>query len=134
MTLIRDNSFMKSFWPEFRICFGEEGEGIAFAKRTTARPIATFILSLKDGDFEEDSPNYLGKMKSNALGDVLNVFGPGLNPSNAKEKGVEPRQLLASVIFDAAVLGNSGKPREFQVMAKQEGTDYWRDFDGDEDE
>jgi len=30
-------------------------------------------------------------MKSNVLGDVINIFGTGLSPSNAKERGVAPR-------------------------------------------
>lgn len=72
-------------------------------------------------------------MKSNALGDILNVFGPGLNPSNAKEKGVPPRQLLATIVFDSTLFGNSGNPRSFKVYAKQEQYDYYKDFDGDDD-
>ena len=42
--------------------------------------------------------------------------------------------MLASVVFGTAVSSNSGRPREFSVLAKQEGTDYFKDFDGDEDE
>ncbi len=33
----------------------------------------------------------MGKMKSNLLGDVLNVFGSGLSPSNAKDANKTPR-------------------------------------------
>ena len=54
------------------------------AKKTASKPSSTFIVSSKKGDYEEDSPHYLGKMKSNVIGDTLNIFGPGLSPSNAK--------------------------------------------------
>ena len=34
---------------------------------------------------------FIQKMKSNMMGDVLNIYGPGLNPSNAKDKHQMPR-------------------------------------------
>lgn len=61
------------------------------AKKTSTKPTSTFIITCRKGDFDEKSAYYLGKMKSNVLGDVLNVFGPGLNPSNAKEQNQIPR-------------------------------------------
>ena len=54
------------------------------AKKTSSKPSSTFIMSINKSNFDENSPYYLGKMKSNVLGDVLNIFGPGLNPSNAR--------------------------------------------------
>jgi hypothetical protein len=55
-----------------------------FAKKTSSRPYSTFIISSAEGMFEENSNFYQGKVKSTGMGDVLNVFGKGLNPSNAK--------------------------------------------------
>jgi hypothetical protein len=84
MVLARDNSGFNTFWPEFYLKFPKDQHSVISAKRTTARPISTFILSMSDKDFEETSDNYLGKIKSNALGDILYVYGPGYNPTNAK--------------------------------------------------
>jgi hypothetical protein len=84
MELRRDNSGFNTFWPEFKLAFKGEEMGILHAKRTTARPISTFIISLSKTDFEESSDNFMGKMKSNVMGDVLNIFGAGLSPKNAK--------------------------------------------------
>lgn len=61
------------------------------AKKTASKPSSTFILSTHKQDFEESSPYYLGKIKSNLLGDTLNIYGAGLNPSNSKDKGEPPR-------------------------------------------
>jgi hypothetical protein len=33
----------------------------------------------------------MGKMKSNIAGNVYNIFGPGMNPSNAKANSIPPR-------------------------------------------
>jgi tubby and related proteins len=90
MEIIRDKGGF-NFWPEFHLYFSEDSHYLMSAKKTSSRPTSTFIISRSRTNFEEEGPQYLGKMKSNVLGDVLNVFGPGLNPSNAKEKGVAPR-------------------------------------------
>ena len=90
MDLTRDNSgFSNTFWPEFHLMVGERY--IMSAKKTNSRPTSTFIISSKPEIFEEDSPAYLGKMKSNVMGETLNVFGRGLNPSEAQKKGATPR-------------------------------------------
>lgn len=91
MELIRDKSGLNTFWPEFHVHFAQNSHYLMSAKKTASKPSSTFILSNSKEDFEEDSEHYLGKMKSNVLGDVLNIFGPGLNPSNAKEKNKIPR-------------------------------------------
>lgn len=61
------------------------------AKKTSSKPASTFVMSCNKGNFEENSPYYIGKMKSNVLGDVLNIFGPGYNPTNARDKNQVPR-------------------------------------------
>ena len=56
-------------------------------------------------------------MKSNILGNVLNIFGAGLNPSNAKEKNMAPRELIASIHYITDIFRD--KPKEFQVFVKK---------------
>lgn len=56
-------------------------------------------------------------MKSNILGNVLNIFGTGLNPSNAKEKNMAPRELIASIHYITDIF--RGKPKEFEVFVKK---------------
>jgi len=48
-------------------------------------------------------------MKSNIFGNVLNIFGKGLNPINAKEKSLTPRELIASIHYITDIFG--GKPK-----------------------
>lgn len=84
MEIIRDKDGFNTFWPEFHLHFAEDSHYVMSAKKTASRPTSTFILSRNRTNFEEQGPQYLGKMKSNVLGDVLNIFGPGLNPTNAK--------------------------------------------------
>lgn len=128
MELRRDNSGFNTFWPEFKLAFRGEQMGVLLAKRTTARPVSTFIVSLS-ADFEETSDNYMGKMKSNVMGDVLNVFSAGPSPKLAKEKGVSPRELLATIVYQTNMF-QSGKPREFFVYVKKRQYGYYKDFRG----
>jgi hypothetical protein len=44
----------------------------------------TFIISHSEYDFKENGQSYIGKMKQNFSGSLMNVFGEGLNPKNAK--------------------------------------------------
>lgn len=84
MEIIRDKGGFNTFWPEFHLHFSEDSRHVMSAKKTSSRPTSTFVISKSKDDFSEEGPFYLGKMKSNVLGDVLNIFGHGLNPSNAK--------------------------------------------------
>ena len=49
-------------------------------------------------------------MKSNVLGDILNIFGPGFNPSNARDKNQVPRELVATIAYESHLF-QMGKPR-----------------------
>lgn len=71
--------------------FCQNNHYLMSAKKTSSKPMSTFIMSSSKDSFEESSSSYLGKMKSNVIGDMLNIYGPGLNPSNAKEKKEVPR-------------------------------------------
>ena len=86
MEIVRDKGGFNTFWPEFHLHFSDDSHYVMSSKKTSSRPTSTFIISRSRDHFEEDSPFYLGKMKSNVLGDVLNIFGPGVEPSEAKQK------------------------------------------------
>jgi len=90
MVIKRESSGTNMFWPEYELKFHNE-PAFCFAKRTTARPIATYLISLSANEFDESKSSYIGKIKTNIIGNILYVFGPGLNPKNAEVKGVNPR-------------------------------------------
>ena len=55
-------------------------------------------------------------LKSNFLGDIINLYGPGLSPSDAKESSKIPRELLATIVYAKLSMN---KPREFDVYIKK---------------
>ena len=91
------------------------------AKMISSKPRSTFIISSDKHDFDENSKNYLGKIKSNLLGNTLNIFGKGRSPSHAKSKNEAPRQLLATIIFN---LFPMRQPRSFTIYMKKPEYNY----------
>lgn len=61
------------------------------AKLTSSNTTTTFIVSKDKNDFAENGPNYLGKVKTNFMRNIVNVYGPGYNPTDVKEKKLPPR-------------------------------------------
>lgn len=68
-------------------------------------------------------------MKFNFSGTEINIFGEGLNPKNAKEKVILPRQLLATVIYEQSIM-KEAKPRDFKVFMKKHEVNYYTDLQG----
>jgi hypothetical protein len=112
MEIIRDKSGLNTFWPEFHLQFVKDQHHVISAKKTSSKFGSTFIISLSKQNFEEDSQYYLGKIKSDAIGEVFNIYGPGVNPKSAKVKRVAPREMLASVVYSTALF-HKGGPRKF---------------------
>ena len=69
------------------------------AKLTSSNTATTFIVSLLQNNFTENSDDYLGKIKVNFMGNIANIYGPGLNSFDAKEKNLPPREMLATVEY-----------------------------------
>lgn len=84
MEVTRENSGFNTFWPEFELRFTSDKIGVLKAKKTSSRPISTFLISIHGHSIEENTPNYMGKVKSVGIGESFNIFGPGFNPSKAK--------------------------------------------------
>jgi hypothetical protein len=110
MVLQRNKDGFNSFWPEFYLKFESEDIVLLAAKKVSSKPAATFVLSSNASNFTENSSCYLGKLKSNLFGDVINLFGIGLNPGEAKDRNCIPRELLATIVFTSTAIN---KPREF---------------------
>lgn len=96
--LERNKDGFNSFWPEFYLRFPKQNKTYIAAKKVSSKPASTFIIS-SVVNFTENSSFYLGKLKANIFGDVINLFGVGLNPSDAKDRNCIPREMLATIVF-----------------------------------
>ena len=94
------------------------------AKLASSNATSTFLLSLSSDNFTENGNGYLGKIKTNFLGTIVNIFSPGLNPSDALEKKQKARELLASIVYETNFFGSS-RPRDFKVYILKQGAKYY---------
>ena len=67
------------------------------AKLISSKTTTTFLASLYHNEFVENGLGYLGKIKINFIGNIVNIYGPGFKKIDAKEKKASPRELLATI-------------------------------------
>ena len=84
---------------------------------------STFVTSIYHDQFVENGVGYLGKIKVNFIGNIVNIYGPGFNPDDAKEKKVIPRKLLATVEYETNFFGET-RPRDLKVYLLKAGIKY----------
>lgn len=113
------------FWPQFTLRFNEKEQPILAAKKTSSQPSASYVFSTTSSNFEENSDHYLGKMESNIFGNTINLYGAGLDPSDAQSMSKIPRQLFATIVYLKSV-GNG--PRQFEVYVKKPEYRYYLNF------
>lgn len=93
----RDKDLLSKIRPLFNIHHFSNNEYYFSAKMTSSNATSTIIFSSNKDNFTENSPSYIGKMKGNFTGSEYNIYGPGYNPSDAKEKKLPLRSLLATI-------------------------------------
>lgn len=70
------------------------------AKVTGNNSILTMILSHNKTDFTENGSSYLGKIKFNFIGNLINIYGPGCSPANwIKNGNMKLRNVMATVVY-----------------------------------
>lgn len=99
------------------------------AKVTGNNAACTFILSKNQSDFTENGPSYIGKVKANFIGNVINIYGPGYNPTDYKNKNVPLRNIMATVEYETNFFGNL-RPRNFKVFILKPRLTYYKDLEG----
>jgi tubby-related protein 1 len=87
----RDREWLNRFWPQFYFHLEPTNYFTLGAKQTGNNSSITFLLSRDKNIYEENSPEYLGKVKANFTGTLVNVFGRGYNPKDYIEKNLPLR-------------------------------------------
>lgn len=82
----RDNSWLNKLWPQYHLSEQANNLYCFSAKMTGKNKDITFIVCENKENFVENGEDYVGKVKANFIGSLLNIFGPGYNPSDYKNK------------------------------------------------
>jgi hypothetical protein len=117
LQLAKSSNLLSFLWPEFQLLFPDSQRPIMTAKRVSFKPFSTYHISLSSKDYDKASSAYLGMIKGNMEGSVINIFGPGLSPSAAAKHHEIPREVLATIVYGQV---ESDAPRRFSLFVKKE--------------
>lgn len=68
------------FYPQYDLYLSDECKYLMTGKKRSGNATSNYIVSADKTDLEVDSPNYLGKVRSNFTGTNFFVFDNGVNP------------------------------------------------------
>ena len=87
----RDKQWLNKIWPLFNLHTKSDNQYVFSAKLTGNNKETTFTICESTDQFVQNSPKYLGKVKTNFIGNIINIYGPGYNPSDYKNKNLPIR-------------------------------------------
>ncbi|GAB5354862.1 hypothetical protein AAMO2058_000155800 [Amorphochlora amoebiformis] len=102
---------------ECYILDGNQETFIMFGKKRPKNKTSNYIISMAKGEAEKDSPNFLGKLRSNMLGTEFIVFDDGIKAKEAKGKDSKKslRTELGLITYEPNLLFNRG-PRVMTII------------------
>ncbi|XP_008052881.1 tubby-related protein 1 [Carlito syrichta] len=116
--LTRDKKGMdRGMYPSYFLHLDTEKKVFLLAGRKRKRSkTANYLISSDPTNLSRGGENFIGKLRSNLLGNRFTVFDNGQNPQRGGSSNVESlRQELAAVIYETNVLGFRG-PRRMTVI------------------
>ncbi|EDL96925.1 tubby like protein 1 (predicted) [Rattus norvegicus] len=116
--LTRDKKGMdRGMYPSYFLHLDTEKKVFLLAGRKRKRSkTANYLISSDPTNLSRGGENFIGKLRSNLLGNRFTVFDNGQNPQRGGGGDVESlRQELAAVVYETNVLGFRG-PRRMTVI------------------
>jgi tubby-related protein 1 len=96
--LIRRNTGFDKISPKFYLFIEKNQKLLLAAKKRSGNTTSNFIISLEKDDFEKNSENTIGKLRSNFMGTEFNIFDKGYKPSESKNYS-EVRQQYGAILY-----------------------------------
>ncbi|KAJ8370380.1 hypothetical protein SKAU_G00104080 [Synaphobranchus kaupii] len=115
--VIRDRRGMiQGFYPTYYLHLDNDKKVFLLAGRKRKKSTTSnYLISIDATDLSRGGNNYVGKLRSNLMGNKFTVFDHGLNPDKALYDLSNARQELAAIIYATNVLGFKG-PRQMTVV------------------
>ena len=93
----RNQRGFNKLWNQLDLYYNLNEKYCFSAKLTGYNKEITFTICENKCSFAENAVDYLGKVKTNFMGNIVNIYGPGYNPSGFKKGKLPIRELLATV-------------------------------------
>ena len=115
----RGKGIKNKMYPEYRLYLKQGNIFLLCSKKRSKKQTSNYLISIGKNDYDKNSDNIVGKLRSNFLGTEFQILDSGANP-----KHVDPifddsnestaRLELGGVLYTSNVMGRRG-PRKMQV-------------------
>eukprot|EP00903_Cladosiphon_okamuranus_P006668 g6510.t1 len=146
----RNKTRANKLFPEYTLFMKEGDRFLMCSKKRPNNATSNYLVSMRAGDLDRNSTNFLGKLRANFVGTEFQVFDDGYSPkeqtgafgggwgsgnhgSGSGARNQPMREELGCVMYASNVLGSRG-PRKMQVaipaVSEAGVVSKWSELDG----
>lgn len=128
--IVRNKKGIKNkLFPVYEL-YTDDDRFLMAAKKRSGNKTSNYLMSMDKYDLGKESANYLGKVRSNFVGTIFNIYDKGVNPKDLDEssrtvRAASVRQELGTVLYRSNILGSRG-PRQMKILVPKVGRDNRR--------
>lgn len=97
--VITANNKIDKLLPKIYLHINNNSKMLMVAKRVLRATSTNYFIMKADEKFDDTSKDYLGKISSNWIGNIFNIFDNGYNPKKAVDEASKIRSLLGSIVY-----------------------------------
>lgn len=115
----RNKGIKNRLCPEYRLYLKSSDTFLMTSKKRANKKTSNYLISIGRNDFDKNSSNIIGKLRSNFLGTEYQIFDSGRNPHQLdpffdEKNDNNIRSELGSILYASNIMGNKG-PRKMHV-------------------
>jgi len=114
VNITRKKTGLEKIYPKYFCTVHESNAFLMAARKRPHNVSANYIITMSKDNFEKESKQTIGKLRSNFMGTEFNIYDNGKNPNDSKNLN-EIRCQYASVVYESNFLGLKG-PRTMKVL------------------
>ncbi|CAG9321252.1 unnamed protein product [Blepharisma stoltei] len=111
----RVNTGIARFYPKYYLYFTEGWKFLLAAKKRAGNRTANYMLTIDENNFSVKSNAYLGKLRSNFIGNEFVLYDTGKNPKSKGATSANVREELGAVLYESNIMGPKA-PRKMTVL------------------
>jgi tubby-related protein 1 len=112
-TIRRDKSGLNHFYPQYDVYISQGFKYMMSCKKRAGSTSSNYAFSTNKTEVPTSGDQYLGKLRSNFMGSLFNLYDTGLSCDKTTEPG-RIRRNLATVEYETNIFGTNG-PRKMRM-------------------
>ena len=117
MTVKRNKSGFNRIWPKYTLHLSSNDRFLLTCKKRAGNKTSNYMFSLSQDNPKRDSPQYIGKLRSNFSGTEYASYDHGENPEEFQKLGdiTKIRTEQAVILYEKQASGKNG-PRKMKII------------------